>query len=385
MSNILHNLKLSGQRLMLSVSAEDGAGRIRRLRILAVLFLFAVIWTAQYLLSSHAHAAKPPALPYHGPRNATIEEGQHGFMLLSEAHQFCGRRRWQPYSTRDSRRKVYDMFLLNGELDFLEIRLNELRDEVDWFIILEARTTFQRQPKALHQEEVMSRFKGFEDKIIYQILDETNAQRLPKDDSWEFERFTRNALFDQVLLSLTGAQAPGQGDVLLVGDVDEIPRPGIVTALRNCAFPARVTLRTQMYYYSYQWLHRGELWPHPQATYYNGPRDTVRPENLRSDLADTELFMAGWHCSSCFATMTDLKNKITSFSHKGYNQPYFLDEQRLLSKIRHGEDLFEREGQFYDRIDQNPDIPDFFKSEDSRVKYLYMLDRDASNGNFRDM
>lgn len=113
------------------------------------------------------------------------------------------------------------------------------------------------------------------------------------------ELTNRNALFDQVLLSLTGAQAPNQGDVLLVGDIDEIPRIGTLTALRNCAFPPRVTLRTQMYYYSYQWLHRGDLWHHPQATYFDG-RKTVRPESLRTGKADAELFMTGWHCSSCF-------------------------------------------------------------------------------------
>lgn len=39
------------------------------------------------------------------------------------------------------------------------------------------------------------------------------------------------------MLSLTGDQAPEQGDVLLVGDVDEIPRISTLTALRNCAYP----------------------------------------------------------------------------------------------------------------------------------------------------
>jgi len=65
----------------------------------------------------------------------------------------------------------------------------------------------------------------------------------------------------------------------------------------------RVTLRTQMYYYSYQWLHRGDLWHHPQATYFDGPKKTIRPESLRMDKADVELYMSGWHCSSCFGTI----------------------------------------------------------------------------------
>ncbi len=84
-------------------------------------------------------------------------------------------------------------------------------------------------------------------------------------------------------------------------------------------------------------------------------------------------------------TMGDLRNKITSFSHKGYNQPYFLDTARLLHRIRRGEDLFERPKELYDRIDDNPDIPAYLQREDNRQKFAYMLDRDSPNGNFRDI
>ena len=87
----------------------------------------------------------------------------------------------------------------------------------------------------------------------------------------------------------------------------------------------------------------------------------------------------------CLSTMGDLKNKITSFSHKGYNQPYFLDTGRLLHRIRRGEDLFERQSELYDRIDDNPDVPAYLQTEENRQKFAYMLDRDPPNANFRDI
>ena len=83
--------------------------------------------------------------------------------------------------------------------------------------------------------------------------------------------------------------------------------------------------------------------------------------------------------------MGDLKNKITSFSHKGYNQPYFLDTARLLHRIRRGEDLFERPKELYDRIDNNSDVPAYLQREDNQQKFSYMLDRDPQNANFRDL
>ena len=226
-------------------------------------------------------------------------------------------------------------------------------------------------------------FEPFKHKLIHRVLAEPDVE-FPLDDIWAQERFTRNALLDQVLLSLTGSQAPSQGDVLVVGDIDEIPRISTLTALRNCAFPPRVTLRSQMYYYSFQWLHRGEQWHHPQATYFNGS-DTVTPEDLRQAKPDAELYSSAWHCSSCFSIMADLKNKITSFSHKDFNQPYFLDTDRLLQVVRRGEDLFEREGQLYDRIDDNPDIPTYLRKEENRRNFSYLLDRDPVNANFRDI
>ncbi len=77
----------------------------------------------------------------------------------------------------------------------------------------------------------------------------------------------------------------------------------------------------------------------------------------------------------------ELKNKITSFSPAVYNQPYFLDTQRLLQKVRRGEDLFEREGQMYDRIDDNPDVPTYLQTEENRKRFAYVLDRDPQNAN----
>lgn len=326
---------------------------------------------------------RTPASAYSGPDIAKIEESKNGFLALRDATAFCQRRRWDVYATRDRPRKVYDLFLINTELDWLEIRMNELSAEVDYFVILESATTFQQGDKPLYLLDNWSRFKPFHDKIIHQVVNWTGV-RLPDGDTWEHERFIRNAMFDQVILSLSGQQAPAQGDVLLVSDVDELPRTSTVKALRNCAFPPRVTIRSQFYYYSFQWQHRGEQWAHPQATYYNGPKGTVRPEDLRSGKSDAELFNGAWHCSSCMPSLNDMVNKITSFSHKGWNQPYFTDRRRLLRVVRQGVDIFEREGEEYDRIDDNPDIPNYLRQEEVRDRFAYLLDRDPEDANFRD-
>ena len=132
-----------------------------------------------------------PSPPYAGPHPALVEDGVNGFLPLREAQDFCQKRRWEPYATRNQRRKVYDLFLINTELDFLEIRLNELDKEVDYFVILESNTTFQMNPKPLHLKDNIYKFKDFQHKIIHRVLDDSGAKKIPKDDTWEHERYTR--------------------------------------------------------------------------------------------------------------------------------------------------------------------------------------------------
>ncbi len=360
-----------------------------RRQIVGLLAIFILLYALSYVVrDSYWHYEDKTNVPYKGPYKALNEDAPGlapslGFLSIPGASTFCQRRRLDIYELRAKRRKVYDLFLINTELDWLEIRLNELNDQVDYFVILESDTTFQENPKPLHFQDNYANFEPFHSKIIHRIVNFTGSS-LPAGDTWEHERFTRNALFTQALASLTGEQAPTQGDVLIVGDIDEIPRLSTLTTLRNCAFPPRVTLRSHFYYYSFQWLHRGEQWAHPQATYFNGLKDTVKPEDLRTGKPHIELYNAAWHCSSCMQTMQHLVNKIESFSHKGYNQPYFLDPQRLLQKIRRGEDLFERETEVFDRVDDNKDVPMYLLEERNRQKFAYILDRDPPNANFQD-
>ena len=57
--------------------------------------------------------------------------------------------------------KIYDCFTFFNELDLLEIRLNELNDVVDYFVIVEGKKTFQNNPKPLFLLENIDRFKKF--------------------------------------------------------------------------------------------------------------------------------------------------------------------------------------------------------------------------------
>ncbi|PGH09556.1 beta-1,4-mannosyl-glycoprotein beta-1,4-N-acetylglucosaminyltransferase [Blastomyces parvus] len=301
-------------------------------------------------------------------------------------------------------RKVYDIFLLNTELDWLEIRLNELSDHVDYFIIVESNITFTGHPKPtlLTDPNIWAKFSRFHGKIIHHLV-EGDGENVRK--AFDREKFQRDSGFTQVFPTLgqqstknpvtaKPAAAPQLGDVIIVSDIDEIPRPATVTLLRTCSFPRRVNLRSRFYYYSFQWLHKGPDWAHPQATHYEGYEETIKPDDLRmgrgwsipsswfGSVAD--LFNASWHCSSCFATVKEMQTKIVSFSHTEYNRPEFTNKEHLVEVVRTGKDLFNRPGEVYERVQANLDVPAYLKGEAEKERFRYMLDRDGKDGGFVD-
>lgn len=267
--------------------------------------------------------------------------------------------------------------IINTELEWLEIRLGQMAEQVDYFVIIEASKTFTNADKPLYVRENWARFKKYHHKMILHTLDMDGEDF---DNPWARERFSRNAMYDQVIPTLSGEQEAFQGDVILVSDVDEIPRPDALKALRNCDFPKTVTLHTKMYYYGFQWQKRDD-WPHPQATYYDFEK-TVQPDDLRGQGSDGNLYNAGWHCSYCFPTVAELVTKIKSFSHSELDREEFTDEAKIVERVRAGADMFDRPEEQFDRVEQNLDIPRFLL--DHPEKYAYMLDRDPANANFRD-
>ena len=61
--------------------------------------------------------------------------------------------------------RVFDTMIFNDELDMLEIRMQELKDVVDFFVIVESRVTHSNKPKPLVFEQNKARFNFVADKV----------------------------------------------------------------------------------------------------------------------------------------------------------------------------------------------------------------------------
>lgn len=119
--------------------------------------------------------------------------------------------------------RIFDCFVFSRELDLLEIRLHELAPVVDVFVLAESPTTFQGGSKPLVFHENRQRFSQFADRIRHVVVDDMPGGTRERDH-WRRQSHQRNAL-------IAGIDDALPDDVVLLSDVDEIPRAGTVRAV----------------------------------------------------------------------------------------------------------------------------------------------------------
>ena len=116
---------------------------------------------------------------------------------------------------------LFDCFSFFNELDLLEVRLHELDALVDYFVLVEARRTFQGEPKPLYFADNADRFRRYSGKLIHAVV--VNFPRTTPMD------WIRNPSMPIGRESTTGAiRSPGVArkasgsDLIIVSDVDEM-------------------------------------------------------------------------------------------------------------------------------------------------------------------
>jgi beta-1,4-mannosyl-glycoprotein beta-1,4-N-acetylglucosaminyltransferase len=262
--------------------------------------------------------------------------------------------------------KVFDGFTFDDELDLLRVRMQMLRGVVFRFVVVEASLTHAGQPKRLVFQENRALFSEFEAQVLHVALDTLPQQPdacLPGNSScsysahWQREGGQRNAIMaavEQYCLqhaTSSPASACSDDDILLVSDVDELPRPLAVQQLAHCAgFHFPVALHMRMHYYTFNsvWLDEdGNPWPwsHAKAaplSLLRLPQHSPYALRLNSPPPRMALNNAGWHLSY-FGGVATIVKKIQHLAHQENNRPEVLQESHILSCITQHADLFDRE------------------------------------------
>ena len=221
----------------------------------------------------------------------------------------------------DKRMKVYDCFTFFNELDLLEVRLEELYDAVDYFVIAEANMSHSGKPKDWVLEPNMKRFAKFADKIRYLQIEDFPVT----DNSWVREKFQRDAL----RRGLTDLEAD---DLVIISDLDEIPRAEIIELIKEDEnLYERYVLRVPLFRYKFNFL----KWYQPvinQQMIVTRGHVFTNPERERDYThawlppAPDVVYLdhAGWHFSY-IGDDSNAVHKLQNFAHTEQNVPEIVD------------------------------------------------------------
>ncbi len=224
---------------------------------------------------------------------------------------------------------IWDAFLFNDELGLLEVRLRHLAGTVDHVVVVEGDRTFSGQPKPLHYADSGSDTSWFPGSVHSVVV------RLPEvAEPWDRENAQRAA----IRAHLVEHAAPD--DLLLIGDVDELPRPEVLQRLaRTLREPARLRMVDALYYANW---HQPQPWTlGPVVTRLDGLDHPSIRGTLGETLGDDDRFVeeyvpeAGWHLS--FLGGPDaIVAKLAAYSHQELNTGANRREDHLRACFRYG-------------------------------------------------
>jgi beta-1,4-mannosyl-glycoprotein beta-1,4-N-acetylglucosaminyltransferase len=229
---------------------------------------------------------------------------------------------------------IYDCFLYNHERELLSIRLKLLGPVVDRFVVAWSNETFTGLKKQEPFPYDLVRDSGFgaKTKVI-------EIEALRGKGPWERETFSRNALGEAI-------DDAGPQDVVMVSDVDEIPRPSVLGELSTRARHQKHLVLEQEYFnfrFNYRLVHGLDaIWPGTVACQWTTFQSAQALRDERWNLLsqeETRIQDAGWHFS--FLTTRDVSRKLASFSHQERAIQSRRESVEALINLRHG---------FYDHI-----------------------------------
>lgn len=221
--------------------------------------------------------------------------------------------------------KVYDCFMFFNELDVLEIRLQELWDSVDVFVLAESNTSHSGKPKEYIFENNKDRFEKYMSKIRHVKVDDMVAT----NDAMARDRFQRSCLHR----GLTDIEPD---DIIIVSDLDEIPRAEAVEMVKvDENNYERYIFVIPMFQYKLNYMKYFDIAKQPNIMVTRG-RVFTNPQQEReytfpwvpkpADIVFVD--HAGWHFTY-FGDDTHAITKIQNFAHTETDTPDMIARHNI--------------------------------------------------------
>ena len=201
--------------------------------------------------------------------------------------------------------------MFHREINVLDWRLRELADVVDDFVVVEATRTHSGLPREVLRPCGYPRFKSLAGRLHGAVLDNAASD----DDPWLRERGQREAIWPLGVAPLQ----PGDDDLVIISDVDEVPFPEVVDRLATSTFEPPLYVRP--HWFNFDWDRYLGPWDHASIVFYTaGQLRRIYSEGHGADVGiagvpGRELDgLNGWH-ASWFGSDRQVLDKLASYAH----------------------------------------------------------------------
>jgi beta-1,4-mannosyl-glycoprotein beta-1,4-N-acetylglucosaminyltransferase len=248
--------------------------------------------------------------------------------------------------------KTYDCFMFFNEFDLLRIRLREIYDWVDFFVLVEGSHTHTGNPKPFYFKEHQGEFKEFGDKVIARTVDLPPHGKEPWF-GWGREIFQRSAI--NGILEERGLD---DQDIVLSGDVDEIPKTKVIEEYRERTDICAIEETT--YHYNLNCMLETPTLD-PKICRYKSVKE-VGVSDLRYYHHAHPVHVirnGGWHLSFMGGTARIIE-KMKSYAHYDVRDPNmatYSSRENVEASVKAEKSLFQRDDVKYLHVNGYPSLP----------------------------
>jgi beta-1,4-mannosyl-glycoprotein beta-1,4-N-acetylglucosaminyltransferase len=254
---------------------------------------------------------------------------------------------------------IYDCFQYYNEDHMIDLRMNILNEDVDYFVISESTKNHQGENKKLNFN--INNFPKFKKKIIYLVADYKENKDFDKHMGGEsvIEQHQRNYL-------INGLNKANDNDMIILSDSDEIPDLNKLDKIKITTKFTAFSQKMFMYKINLQNISESN-WIGSKVTLKKNLPEFQKLRNLkfkdypfwRIDKLRMQIINGGWHFSF-LQTPKDIVEKIKSYSHGEFNKDKFINEDSIEKKILENKDIFER-GFNLKKIELDETFPHFIQ------------------------
>lgn len=259
---------------------------------------------------------------------------------------------------------VYDTFPFFIELEILKIRIEELKNIVDCFIISEFPCTY----KGLRKKMILNKKDINCENIVILTLDEEKIFKIVGNNYRpnDIEKLQRKIIWDYLKLNANDS------DIIIHGDCDEIPDHNIINKyIKDCNNKTMV-LMTKIFRYYYNLYFQD--WGHLFIGRWDKLKHLTDVDDFRKYKVNNKMkiFNAGWHFSSVGDLDYILKKfkDMNCFGPQKHNKR-LGDKERIKNRIKNYLHPF-KENKPKGKVVPVTDMPIYIQNNFNYYKHLLL-------------